>query len=70
MTEDLVLELAWRLSSVRCVRALTDVSFDCRRREVLRSFGENGSGKSPPRGRERFVDPDLGSIRIGATPAP
>ena len=48
------------------VRALTNVSFDCRVGEVHAVVGENGSGKSTLLGiASGFVDPDRGTIRIG-----
>ncbi|HSJ51595.1 MAG TPA: sugar ABC transporter ATP-binding protein [Actinomycetota bacterium] len=48
------------------VRALTDVSFDCRAGEVHTVVGENGSGKSTLLGiASGFVEPDRGTVRIG-----
>ena len=66
---ELVLELAGVSRQFGAVRALTDVSFDARAGEIHALVGENGSGKSTLLGiASGFVDPDLGTIRIGGVP--
>jgi ribose transport system ATP-binding protein len=67
-TTDLVLELRGVSRQFGAVRALNDVSFDCRAGEVHAIVGENGSGKSTLLGiASGFVDPDSGTVRIGGT---
>jgi ribose transport system ATP-binding protein len=61
-----VLELAGVSRQFGAVRALRNVSFDCRAGEVHALVGENGSGKSTLLGvASGFVHPDRGTIRIG-----
>jgi len=63
---DIVLELSGVSRQFGAVRALTDVSFDCRASEIHALVGENGSGKSTLLGiASGFVEPDRGTIRIG-----
>ena len=69
MNHELVLELAGVSRQFGAVRALTNVSFDCRAGEVHALVGENGSGKSTLLGiASGFVDPDRGTVRIGGKP--
>jgi ribose transport system ATP-binding protein len=69
MNYELVLELAGVSRQFGAVRALTNVSFDCRAGEVHALVGENGSGKSTLLGiASGFVRPDRGIVRIGGKP--
>jgi ribose transport system ATP-binding protein len=69
MAGELVLELQGVSRQFGAVRALTDVSFECRAGEVHALVGENGSGKSTLLGiASGFVDPDRGTIRIAGRP--
>ncbi|HEX6330270.1 MAG TPA: sugar ABC transporter ATP-binding protein [Actinomycetota bacterium] len=61
-----VLELQGVSRQFGAVRALTDVSVDCRAGEVHAIVGENGSGKSTLLGiASGVVEPDRGTVRIG-----
>src|SRR5829696_8547771 len=65
---DVVLELSGVSRQFGAVRALSDVSFDCRAGEVHAIVGENGSGKSTLLGvASGFVDPDRGEVTIGGS---
>jgi ribose transport system ATP-binding protein len=66
MDQSPVLEIERVSRQFGAVRALTDVSFDCRAGEVHALVGENGSGKSTLLGiASGVVKPDGGTVRIG-----
>jgi ribose transport system ATP-binding protein len=66
MDQSPVLEIERVSRQFGAVRALTDVSFECRAGEVHALVGENGSGKSTLLGiASGFVEPDKGTVRIG-----
>ncbi|HZD22803.1 MAG TPA: ATP-binding cassette domain-containing protein, partial [Acidimicrobiia bacterium] len=61
-----VLELTGVARQFGAVRALTNVSFDCRAGEIHALVGENGSGKSTLLGiASGYIEPAVGEIRIG-----
>lgn len=63
---ELVLELKGVSRQFGAVRALTNVSLECRAGEVHALVGENGSGKSTLLGiASGFVEPDRGEVWIG-----
>jgi ribose transport system ATP-binding protein len=65
-TAPTVLELTGVSRQFGAVRALSDVSFECRAGEIHALVGENGSGKSTLLGiASGFVEPDTGTVRIG-----
>jgi ribose transport system ATP-binding protein len=65
----LVLSLRGVSKAFGAVRALRDVSVDCRRGEVHALVGENGSGKSTLLGiASGFLAPDKGFVEIAGRP--
>ncbi len=70
MTEPAALDMSGISKSFPGVRALEDVSFDCRAGEVHAICGENGAGKSTlMKILGGIYRPDAGTIRIAGTPA-
>ena len=68
-TAPTVLELTGVSRQFGAVRALSDVSFECRPGEIHALVGENGSGKSTLLGiASGFVEPDKGTVLIGGKP--
>ena len=64
--QPLVLSLRGVSKAYGAVRALRDVSVDCRRGEIHALVGENGSGKSTLLGiASGFLAPDKGVVEIG-----
>ncbi len=64
-----VLSLSGVSKSYGAVRAVRDVSVDCRAGEIHALVGENGSGKSTLLGiASGFLTPDEGSVEIGGRP--
>ncbi len=67
--QPLVLSLRGVSKAYGAVRALRDVSVDCRRGEIHALVGENGSGKSTLLGiASGFLAPDKGDVEIGGRP--
>src|SRR4249919_339893 len=65
----LVLSLDGVSKAFGAVRALRDVSVDCRRGEIHALVGENGSGKSTLLGiASGFLAPDKGVVEIAGRP--
>ena len=65
-----VLELRGVSRQFGAVRALTDVSFDCRAGEVHAVVGENGREVDPPGDRNGLSTPIWAPSRSGGTPPP
>lgn len=66
---EIILSLQGVSKRFGAVRAVRDVSLECRAGEIHAVVGENGSGKSTLLGiASGFIDPDSGTVLIGGRP--